>query len=316
VKKRWWSAVALVLVLGIAVGGYQWKLAREHADRAAGHAAYLRADCVAALEKLEPGAERTACQQYRRVQLIAGKQRTVAAMGTYQAYFIAKKPTPLIDAAQQQFRALLRLDVARGRPDYNYCVSSDDLSQHNILRLDASDDLAAPWLAACAKTMAAQPRWDQARRLLVDLQTLFPESKEAAATLDDLVVASRKAVTGSRTPDRLGGLDGYTVDPDLGERARLTVYSRRSWPLDVTVGGDQPRFVRVPACEDCKPIDADQERCDESDPTWKQASVIVAPGRHDVHVWETSPQNWAADHVFWDPARFRPGADYGLCFFN
>lgn len=305
VRWRWVAGglvVALIVGAGAAYGGYRWKLARQRDDYAAGHAAYLRADCAAALPKL------TAAQDDHLADGFTARARADATACEKYARTLGQGRPPV--------RTALWGDVDTGQPDADFCRSRVVLTDQ-LVDLRPADELGAPWLIACATTLAAEPGgWEYARRTLLELQARFPGSKEAEAGVSDLVRVTNLAAAVYPDARPITGFAGPEEwDDTLGWSARLTFYSQLTTPVDLTVGGTTPQYAHVPACEGCEPSPA-KSIC-RPKPSWKKVVITVPAGRHAVQFWATaSDRTKYFDAVGHGRLTFEPGGVYLYCLWE
>lgn len=322
--------VALVVGAGAVYGDHRWELAQQRGDYEAGHAAYLRADCAAALPRLRATQgdhldrsvaarahpDAAACEEYALAQTLARGRSPRLTISTYLAFLAHRPPGPLVDDARQRVRAALRADIATGRPTAKFCQDRDELTDSGVVRMQAGDDLAAPWLAACATTLAAQDDGlFYARRALAELQTTFPTSKEARATVGDLVRDTARFTADSREERTVTDLAPVGQDRTLNGRAELTLYNGTTWPLDLTISDPRPHFEHLTACRPCEKA-PDAPVCDPK-PSWTRTTITVVPGRRPLQFYLTAPSGSdKPDEVSWGTPDFAPNGVYVYCIWD
>lgn len=332
----------LVLAAGAAAvyGGHSYLLKQQRDDYAAGHAAYLKADCTAAQPRLAAAQEsrfgdgldeqtrtdaardQKACQAYLAVQARAAGQPTEKAMSFWLAYTIGKRADPLIGAARTQLRTLTDVDITKGTVSSNLCTHRENVIGEAV-RIEPEDNLAAPLLAACGRRLIQDRSYRAARKLLVELQTDFGKTPAAKSSLGLLATASDKlADTADMKP--LGELERVGTDRSLQGAARIRFVNLGPYSMEVSTGGARAAYVRVPPCRGCavRPHPNWKTECGQKK-NWGRAGLTVPArttaeaDRVPTQVWFINPSEFEADYSsaygFDGKPRIEPNGVYEFC---
>ena len=318
IRKRW--VVAAVVVALVGVGGFQvWQ--REQTYQT-GHAAYLAADCAAAVGPLRTVAEAESgsgasdvvlkataelleCEAVMAADDLGTQGRPGEAVLAYSEFVVKFPRSPLKDLAVTNGRAAITADPDRVATT-DVCDALDALEAQQLIATPA--ETLPPLLYACGQAYEADGEFADALATYAQFRDDYPEH----ALADDVDAAFARATLAETTTANPGDLPPPNAMGPGGTAGLATIVIQNGSPdeLNMVFSGPDVRVEEIEACTDCvKVFGVATDACEREGP---MAEYVVSPGTYQVVVKSGSGSSVRPFRGTWT---LEAGQEYASCFY-
>jgi hypothetical protein len=311
---------AAILVIG-GFGFYQnWQ---QEQNYQAGHQAYLKADCAAAVGPLrsaasgEPGskksdvalkaqAELQECEALLAADSLNSDGKPSEAVLGYSTIVTKYERSPLKEAAVAKGQKLIA-----GAPDKVATVAVCDVletleTQQFIVPLA---DTLPPLLYACGRAYATAGAFDDALAAYGRFRVEYPDHSLAAEVARAFVEATL-AETAASGAGALPAPEAVGKSGKAGGQATVVIRNDSPEQLSIVFSGPDVRVEEVAACAACvKFTGIGPIACPEKGPV---EEYVLAPGSYEVVVKSTSGSDVTPFRGTWT---LKKGQEYSSCFY-
>jgi hypothetical protein len=322
----WWVvagvSLTLVLVAGTAVGGVTYVVHRlqdaQRENYAAGHTAYLEADCARAIPRFDQATERRLDQ---RIAILAERERQACqelvtsldeAAGLEPAEAVHVHLDYLDSAADESLRTTVRqkvlgivsetasAELVAGR----VCSRIDDLDTVLEQAEAEGDEWLPSLLLACAKGWVRGAKEELALGLYQRVEKEYPRTgyaRKATAAIVTINYGTAKQLGAKRwdPPTRLG------TDPSLGGKVQVRIVNATPAKLTLMLAGPDALVRTAKKCAECRAYPSlAVARCPAASPS---VTVTVSPGSYRAVIGDIEGLPGIGDWTF------RANGVYLLC---
>lgn len=314
-----------MIALGCAaLGGlFVYETRQQEQNYAAGNAAYMAADCAAAIDPLdkaargEPGtaesdvafkaqAELQQCNELLAADAAATSDPATALLG-YSAILTKYDNSPLVTPALSQGQAVISSSAPEQLATPDLCNTLDTLITQTIITAPATT--MPTLLFACG--IAAENAGAYSEALAFYEQVL--DEYLASVNPSELEAAIVRATLAEATASGAGFLPApLATGESSGDAGFATVVIQNDSPesLRMVFSGPDVRVEDLESCEECASFGDDEpEFCPEIGPV---ATYTLAPGTYDVVVKASSDGGVTPFRGNWT---LEAGEEYSSCFY-
>lgn len=316
-------AVLLVLGCGLIGGLAFYENWQQEQNYNAGHAAYLQADCAAAMGPLgkaasgDPGtagseialkatAELQECESFEAAAALAGEGKPGDAVMGYSAFVAKYADSPLKAPAVEKAQALVADTAADALISADLCQAIDTLAGQGLI--GAPDEQIPPVLYACGQAYEGAENFGDALLFYERFRAEYAGHSLAA----DVEAAFVRATIAEAAAAGAGALPAPQAVGASGEGGTVTVVIQNDSTegLSMVFSGPEVRVEELESCAECSDFSGDApSACPEIGPVGR---YVLAPGTYDVVVKASGNSGVTPFRGTWT---LEAGQEYSSCFY-